>query len=306
MPCYKPLTGYQAPTGGKLVFAKRPNYKEKQIPCGRCLGCKIERSRQWAVRCMHELKFHEKSCFITLTYNDEHLPQGGTLVKRDWVLFMKRLRQAIAPTKIRFLQCAEYGEGNMRPHFHAIIFGYDFEDKIFYKTSPKSGSKLYRSPTLEKIWADKEGNPIGFCDIGDVTFDSAQYVAGYVTKKITGELAHDHYKYTDPETGEITHRLPEFSLMSRQPGLGKGWIEKYQTDVYPHDKVVTNGKLSKPPRYYDKHLEQTDPAQYEKIKALREEKALDHADQNPDALERQSDQQIILNQKRKDRTRSYA
>lgn len=306
MPCYKPLTGYQSPTGGKLVFKPKPNYIEKQIPCGRCIGCKIERSRQWAVRCMHELKSHEKASFITLTYNPEHMPKGGTLVKRDWVLFMKRLRQTIAPQKIRFLQCAEYGEGNMRPHFHAIIFGYDFPDKVFYKTSPKSGSKLYRSPTLEKIWSDNEGNPIGFADIGDVTFESAQYVAGYVTKKITGELAHDHYKYTDPETGEITQRLPEFSLMSRRPGLGKGWIEQYKTDVYPHDKVVMNGKLSKPPRFYDKFLEEADKQMHELIKAQREVKALEHAHNNPDALERQSDQQIILNQKCKDRYRDHA
>lgn len=306
MPCYKPLTGYQSPTGGKLVFKPKPNYIEKQIPCGRCIGCKIERSRQWAVRCMHELKSHEKASFITLTYNPEHMPKGGTLVKRDWVLFMKRLRQTIAPQKIRFLQCAEYGEGNMRPHFHAIIFGYDFPDKVFYKTSPKSGSKLYRSPTLEKIWSDNEGNPIGFADIGDVTFESAQYVAGYVTKKITGELAHDHYKYIDLETGEITQRLPEFSLMSRRPGLGKGWIEQYKTDVYPHDKVVMNGKLSKPPRFYDKFLEEADKQMHELIKAQREAKALEHAHNNPDALERQSDQQIILNQKRKDRYRDHA
>lgn len=306
MPCYKPLTGYQSPTGGKLVFKPKPNYIEKQISCGRCIGCKIERSRQWAVRCMHELKSHEKASFITLTYNPEHMPKGGTLVKRDWVLFMKRLRQTIAPQKIRFLQCAEYGEGNMRPHFHAIIFGYDFPDKVFYKTSSKSGSKLFRSLTLEKIWSDNEGNPIGFADIGDVTFESAQYVAGYVTKKITGELAHDHYKYTDPETGEITQRLPEFSLMSRRPGLGKGWIEQYKTDVYPHDKVVMNGKLSKPPRFYDKFLEEADKQMHELIKAQREAKALEHAHNNPDALERQSDQQIILNQKRKDRYRDHA
>jgi hypothetical protein len=309
MPCYSPLSAFQSPAGGKLTFSEKTGFKPLTIPCGRCLGCKIESSRKWAVRAVHELKFHDQSCFLTLTYNDEHLPEGGTLEKSDWVKFMKRLRKHVFKTTgktIRFLMCGEYGERDKRPHYHAVIFGYDFTDKVHYKNSPKSGAKLFRSPTLEKLWADKDGNPIGFCDIGDVTFDSAQYVAGYVTKKITGATAHEHYQSIDPETGEITQRIPEFLLMSRRPGLGYQWIEKYHSDVYPNDKVHINGKQSKPPRYYDKFIEKLDPVQFDIVKIDRENKSLKFENDNPDADERQLDQQIILDQKRKNRERDFS
>lgn len=300
MPCYYPIKGHQSPEGGKLRFDQPiAGNITKIIPCGRCVGCKIERSRQWAVRSMHELKSHTCASFITLTYADENIPHGNTLVKEDWVLFMKRLRQAIAPQKIRFLMCGEYGERMGRPHYHALIFGYDFPDKLHYKNSPKSGCPLYRSAELEKLW------PYGFSDIGEVNFDTAQYVAGYCTKKITGELASEHYKWIDTDTGEVFDRLPEFSLMSRKPGLGKEWIEKWHQDVYPSDKVTLNNKQSKPPRYYDKWLEEADPALFEAIKADREEKALQHEHEHSDAKERMQDQEMILHKRRKDREREY-
>ena len=152
MVCYHPITAWRSLEGrganGKwpLVFNKRDGYcdLEVQVPCGQCVGCRLERSRQWAIRCVHEASLHSRNCFITLTYDDAHLP-GISLVPRDYVLFMKRLRKMFG-AGIRFFHCGEYGSINFRPHHHAIIFNFDFEDKVLW--SVRSGVRLYRSAAL--------------------------------------------------------------------------------------------------------------------------------------------------------------
>lgn len=190
MACFHPLSGYRAeavnPDTGKhsIVFDRRKArfggvllQDQIEVPCGQCIGCRLERSRQWALRCVHEASLHDENCFITLTYDPEHLPiyfrdDGpalGTLCKEDFQNFMKRLRERIG-TKIRFFHCGEYGEQLGRPHYHAIIFGYDFADKTPIEVSD-GGHNQFVSEMLTEVWGK------GRCTIGAVTFDSAAYVA---------------------------------------------------------------------------------------------------------------------------------
>ena len=151
MPCYSPVKGWLARVknaSGKrsVVFSFRDGLSDRpcSVPCGRCIGCRLERSRMWAVRCVHEAQLHSRNCFITLTFDDAHLDKSGSLVKRDFVLFMKRLRKRFG--RVRFFHCGEYGSQLSRPHHHACLFGFDFDDRVFYKE--KSGVRLYRSKAL--------------------------------------------------------------------------------------------------------------------------------------------------------------
>jgi hypothetical protein len=253
MPCYHPLKGYRArsrnPSGKySLVFSPSQGYIDQSItvPCGGCIGCRLDYSRNWAIRCMHEAEMHMENCFITLTYNKKSLPEGGTLKKTDFQKFMKRLRKKYGPD-IRYFHCGEYGEKLGRPHYHALLFNFNFSDRYLWRV--QNGNNIYRSESLEKLW------PFGFCEIGSVTFESAAYVARYVVKKVKGQAAKDHYQRINKETGEVIELTPEYVTMSRRPGIGRDWIDKYKNDVYPHDFVVVNdGKQWKPPRYYDQTL----------------------------------------------------
>lgn len=268
MPCYHPLQGYRsriknAKTGKRgVVFTVSEGYRDMpiQVPCGQCIGCRLERSRQWAIRCMHEAQLHESNCFITLTYNDQHLPEDNSLKVDHFQKFMKRLRKKFGQG-IRFYHCGEYGEQFKRPHYHAIIFGLDFADKQYHRD--RNGYPVYVSQTLQELW------PYGFSEIGTVTFESAAYVARYITKKVTGEQAQGHYGITNYETGEFTEIKPEYTTMSRRPGIGKNWLEKYHKDIYPDDFVVVGGKKMKPPKFYDAQFEIAYPSDFDKIKAKR-------------------------------------
>lgn len=233
-----------------------------QLPCGQCIGCRLERSRQWALRCVHEASMHERNCFITLTYDQDHLPKDGSLHKEDFQLFMKRLRKRYG-SGARYFHCGEYGEKNRRPHYHACLFNFDFPDRELWTV--RSGVHLFTSDQLRELW------PFGFSTVGDVTFESAAYVARYVTKKITGPSAAQHYERIDFRTGEIFTLNPEYTTMSRRPGIGRPWLEKYRTDVYPHDRVVMRGREMRPPKYYDAILELEDPESLEYVKAKRTE-----------------------------------
>jgi hypothetical protein len=307
MPCFHPLTGYRSKEfgpSGKRLITFNPNLAYQRddplsLACGQCIGCRLERSRQWAVRCMHEADMWEKNCFITLTFSPEALEKRSnkwSLDVTEWQKFMKRLRKkykgfealddGIRP--IRFYHCGEYGSmcgncgksqfhcscGNFyevlgRPHYHACLFNFDFPDKTFWRLTP-SGSRLYVSDSLNEIWGH------GFCTLGDVTFQSAAYCARYIMKKMNGDLAADHYRsleeiLTDIETGEVIRRDidPEYTTMSRRSGIGKTWFDEYADDVYPHDYVVVNGKKVKPPKYYDNLLLVKDPYTYDDIKEAR-------------------------------------
>ena len=268
---------------------------KQKLPCGQCIGCRLERSRQDAVRCMHESQMHTNNCYITLTYDDDHLPEYGSLNKTDIQKFLKRLRKRLpyqfmsdgTKFKFRYMQCGEYGDQTFRPHHHAVIFGYDFPDKELYRPPHlNNGYALYTSDLLHDIW----GN--GHCSVGALTFESAAYVARYVTKKITGKFSRKvnektglrHYERIDSETGEIIELMPEYGTRSLKPGLGSTWLEKYQSDVYPHDEVIVRGKRAKPPRYYDKRFEIVDPDALKLLKDQRKRLAEESSHNTPERL----------------------
>lgn len=255
-----------------MVFDRKSGFEDMRIdlPCGQCIGCRLERSRQWAVRCMHEAQMHEDNAFLTLTYSDGWLPPGGTLVKKDFQDFMKRYRDYLSPRRISFYHCGEYGEQTFRPHYHALIFGHDFKDKKVY--SKERDDYIYTSETLDSLWK------MGECKIGAVTFESAAYVARYVMKKVTGEQAKNHYFGVDKDTGECYDLLPEYATMSRNPAIGKRWLEKYQDDVYPRDEVIVRGHITRPPRYYDTQYEKSQGTILGRIKGSRKASAAAHAD----------------------------
>lgn len=283
MPCFHPLQAFKT-AAGEVVFhesARHDIVRGLTLPCGQCVGCRLERSRQWAVRCLHEASLYEHNCFITLTYNDENLPEDLSLHYEHFQKFMKRFRKAhkgIDPDAkgqypVRFYMAGEYGEKYGRPHFHACIFNFDFDDKKFHKTTD-AGSKLYISEKLQRLW------PYGFTSIGDVNFQSAAYVARYIMKKVNGQLQESHYEFVNPDTGEISKRKPEFTKMSLKPGIGQGWYDKFKDDVYPHDYVVVNGRKVRPPRFYDKKFKAEDPISFEWIEYEREVKARDRYEDN--------------------------
>jgi len=187
---------------------------------------------------------HEANSFITLTYDDEHF--APSLNYKDFQLFMRRLRKARG--KVRFFCCGEYGDKFGRAHFHALLFGVTFaRDRTI-------GDELYESNELSKLW------PAGMSSFGDVTFQSAGYVARYAHKKITGPMAKEHYERVDLSTGEVIDVVPEFGHMSLKPGIGRPWFDRFWRDVYlARDGCVVNGKVLPSPRYYDTLLESRDP-----------------------------------------------
>lgn len=283
MPCYQPLLATRSTTEftskgkGVMTFhTVMPPYANDpmEIPCGQCIGCRLERSRQWAVRCYHEAQLHERNCFVTLTYDQENLPTDGSINVRHFQLFMKKLRKKYGKG-IRYFHCGEYGEKLERPHYHAILFNHDFEDKIPWKKQGES--QLYTSQSLERLWG------LGFCSVGAVTFASAAYVARYITKKWTGPEAQSKYQWTNPLNGQEYQRSPEYCTMSRRAGIGKVWFDKYYDDVKKNDAVILNGVEVKPPKYYDKQMEAIDALHHGDVKIRRVREARKHAADNTPA-----------------------
>lgn len=245
------MSAWKPDGGGSLVFSEKAGYSPLEIRCGQCIGCRLTRSCHWAVRCVHESQMHEYSSFITLTYDDEHLPVDHSLHYGDFQAFMRRLRKYFHRSerqRIRFFMCGEYGALRARPHFHACLFGCHFLDRVLFKRLDH-GSNLYTSDTLERLW------PFGFSSIGDVTFESAAYVARYVTKKVFGDVADERsaYRYVDGY-GEVHYREPEFAHMSLKPGIGSTWFERFGSEVFPRDFVVVGGRKYGTPKFYDRLL----------------------------------------------------
>lgn len=284
MPCYSPITGYRSRvvnTSGKrsIVFNVAAGYADLQVqlPCGQCTGCRLEYSRTWAIRCMHEASLHENNCFITLTYNDENLPANNSIHKETVQKFIKRLRKNTGQ-KLRYFACGEYGDKNNRPHYHAIIFGYDFPDKLPWRKI--NDQLLYRSELLEKCWK------YGYTSVGSVTFESCAYVARYVMKKRKGKQDHrdpktgktneEHYQLVDPDTGEFFQIEPEFCLMSRNPGLGNKWLHEFKSDTNK-DFITLRGVKHKLPKYYDNILEQENALEMQQRKDVRRKRAAQQA-----------------------------
>lgn len=266
MTCYFPLSGTRGPDG-KLQMSNK-GHETLTVACGQCIGCRMARAQSWAVRAVHEASQHVDNCFLTLTYDDTHLPPDGAVNVQHFQKFIRRLRKKTGK-RIRFFHCGEYGDMNMRPHYHALIFGHDFEDKILW--SKNSGNPLFRSGTLEKLW------PLGMSTIGTLNYKTAAYTARYVMKKVNGPQQFDRYPIRiDQETGEIKPQ-PEYVTMSRRPGLGTSWLERYWQDVYPHDHVIIDGKEIPPPKFYDRWMERYHPEVISQVYAEREKYADEHA-----------------------------
>lgn len=261
MACVRPLKAYRA-HGGQIVFSSKEGFSDRplELPCGQCIECRLARSRTWAVRCVHEAMCHEKNSFVTMTYSPEFYPKDGSLHHEDCQKFLKRLRKKIG--KFRYFLCGEYGDKSLRPHYHMCLFGYDFSDDRFLWKKQK-GNRLYKSLLLETTWAK------GYCVVGDMTYESAAYVARYVVKKRTGEQAEMEYSRVDKETGEVFNVRPPYVVMSRRPGIGAGWFEKFSGDVYPADEVIHEGRRFRPPRFYD---DKCDPELLENLKGRRRQK----------------------------------
>lgn len=209
------------------------------VPCGQCIGCKLDRSLEWATRISHEASLHSKSSFVTLTYEDRHLPPNNSLRKKDVQDFMKRLR-FFSDHPLRYYLCGEYGSESLRPHYHICLFGEDFSsDRVPYKGPPLTQFRYWTSPSLTARWG------FGHCIVADLTFETAAYTARYVTKKINGAKAPEHYGL----------REPEFSLMSRRPGIGDDWLKKNVVDLENGLCWASNG-LTKMPKFYQKKINQ--------------------------------------------------
>lgn len=256
------------------------------VPCTNCLSCRLLRAAMWQVRGIHERSMHVHSCSITLTYNSKHVPWSG-LQKFHLQDFFKRFRSQLVrdskPSRrrgivprtsynFRYMACGEYGDDEGRPHFHAVLFGFDFDDKYFWRRG-KLGHKIYRSDFLESLW--KFGNS----EIGGADDEMISYLSRYILKKITGEKALTHYADTVfcADTGQPYDflRMPEFFLSSKKPAIGLSFLEEYWDDIFALDECVINGKKRPIPVYYLNKLRDRSELLYQSIKRDRAYAALD-------------------------------
>lgn len=285
MGCEFPVKAYRSaelgPTGKRLITfnpLKAVNSQHwMQMPCNRCMGCRLERARQWAVRMRHESKLYDQNCFITLTYDNANVPVDYSLKLRDWQTFMKRLRRRFQGTTavvdphsgreifpIRFFACGEYGDENLRPHYHAIIFNHDFSDKKLFSYN-KQKQPIYISDQLLDVWQ------LGHVTTQDVTFKSCSYVARYVTKKQNGATAPDFYSRVSPVDGQRYNVAPEFAVMSRRPGIGARYVEQFKSDFYPSGYIIVDGRKHAVPQYYVNQLSEEEK---EALKRQRQHRSI--------------------------------
>lgn len=217
----------------------------KVVSCGQCFGCRLRRSREWALRSVHEASLYDSNCFITLTFAPAFLPPGGSIDPTIFPDFMKRLRKRIYPAKVRYVHCSEYGTLLDRPHEHALLFGYDFPDKKFLKE--EDGYKLFTSDLLSSLWSDPVTHySLGLCSVGAVTPKSAAYVCHYILDKVTGPLAVDHYG----------GKHPEVFTMSRRPGIAYEWYKKFGREDVLSGYSIFDGRKTGVPAYYRKKFQQ--------------------------------------------------
>ncbi len=285
MPCYSPLKGFKN-TNGALVFKRSSHTIGKmEVACGQCLGCRSDRTLVWAMRIVHESCMHADAhgnCFITLTYRSKSECNPGELadgyyVPADYSLnyhhfrdFIKRLRRYF-PQKIRYFHCGEYGDENLRPHYHACLFNVSFDDKIVEQQT--EGITTYSSPNLSKLW------PYGFSTVGELNYQTAAYTAGYILKKITGNNAIDAYLRND-DYGVAYWVKPPYTTMSLKPGIGEKFYEKYKDDFFPSDESPVPGKgiIRKVPRFYEEILKSANPKLHKLVRDKRQLWISEHRD----------------------------
>lgn len=249
MTCWHPIRGFRGP-GGAVVTTRSRSIASVPVvvPCGQCQGCRLDRSRDWAVRIALEASLYEENCFVTLTYNDDNLPPGGNLSKRDFQLFLKRLRKSIAPARVRYFAAGEYGDENLRPHYHAILFGYRPADAVLWRMS--QSTPIYRSKSLEELW------PWGHVEFGSVSAQSGGYVARYCLKKSNNNYK-GRYDRVNPETGEVWTVDPEFMVCSTVPMIGYKWLQLFEADCFPSDFLVVDGRKVPVPKAFVRKMTQT-------------------------------------------------
>lgn len=266
MACVRPIAGYRT-ASGKVTVSRKDGYIDRpvSIACGQCVGCRVARSHAWALRCTHEAQATREagrsSCFVTLTYDPQHLPKDLSLNVRDWQLFAKKLRKRKGA--FRFYMCGEYGDQNLRPHYHALVFGHDFSEDRIYHSKNAEGNQLYMSPELQGIWGK------GHVLLGDITWQSAAYCAGYIVTKNRA----DSRKYRRNDGVKEWYVRPEFSLMSRRPGIGATWFEKYGSDAFPSDFLIHDGRRRRVPKYYDRLQAEVGPTLMDDVVSERVKRA---------------------------------
>lgn len=298
MACYHPIRAYDVSgkydLKRKIVFSVNPYEEEKlvadgrllQLPCGQCIGCRLQYSRDWANRCMLELYYHKSAYFATLTYNDAHLPRSwsvdketgeafpaATLVPGDFQKFMKRLRFRFKDQQIRFFGAGEYGSESFRPHYHVILFGLELPDLQLLKQS-RLGDQYFVSESFQSCWRDLDGQDIGYTLLGSVSWETCAYVARYIMKKQKGALS-VFYEDLGIES--------EFSRMSLKPGIGFQYYQDHKDTMWKFEKInvsTKNGGLSfPPPRSYTRFLAADDPVLAEEISSIRKFKAITRQNQ---------------------------
>lgn len=290
MPCLHPLKGWRSyaknPSGKRsIVFQHKKgwNHLTVTVPCGRCIECRLEKSRQWAIRCEKEAELYEHNCVVTLTYDQEHLPENGSIQMADAQKFMKRLRERYPEKKIRSYGCAEYGEKRGRPHYHIILFNHDFEDKEedLSMVGLEPEHKYFTSKILDEEWG------MGRTQIMALNFETAAYVARYVMKKINSP-GHTRVNLSlkesgDPKGSSTLHFVPvsdERSVcVSRRPGIGREWYEQNKQWLCNSHTIHSRGRPMAAPQFYKRRMEIDDPDLYQKIKyqqKLDQQKNLDN------------------------------
>lgn len=254
MKCHSPISAYLSSNGG-LVFhpmARHGEVSEIKIPCRQCLACRLNHASEWQTRLVHESKMHDHSIFLTLTYDEKNLPQYGTLVTEHLQKFIRGLRKAIHPIKIRYYACGEYGDTTRRAHYHAIIFGWEPTDGVLHSVS-HDGSSLYVSKLLSARW------PFGHHLYSRTSPETMGYVARYSVKKQTGQAAKGAYRFVDDDTGELTKIKPPFALMSLKPGIGYSHMEKFKDDYLRTNSTIVSGKRKPLPSAYVRKLKRDYP-----------------------------------------------
>lgn len=289
MSCYHPITAYKSVSGG-VSFSRLSRHGDEgtiELPCGRCIGCRMRRASDWSLRVMHESAMWRENCFVTLTYGRNQMPKDSSLEHRDFQLFMKRLRRRTG-SPVRFYMCGEYGDEKGRPHYHACLFNVDFVDRKPIGKSA-SGELFYESKVLSDLWA------LGNCSVQDLTAGTASYCARYIMKKTLGDDAEFAYSFVD-EDGEIHYRKPPYAAMSLKPGIGSTWVDKFgDTDVFNHDRCVADGVERRVPKYYDRLLKRKDAYKLEENGFKREALARMSISDNTD--QRRIDREIVHNAK---------
>lgn len=309
MACYRPLKAWKSrernDETGKYGITFNPMRALMQdsplvLACGQCIGCRADKAQAWGIRCRHEAQMHDASCFFTLTYDEQNVPADFSVKLSHWQAFMRRTRKRIKVKGLRFAGGGEYGEHGLRPHYHGLFFNYDFPDKKLRQK--RNGYPVYTSELLGELW------PLGSSELGSVTHASAEYCSRYTLKKITGKPADDHYWRVSPVDGEAHRVEPEFFTMSRRPGLGSAWFDRYGSDAFAFtrtadgkvrgvsDFLIVDGRRVRPPAFYLNKLEEADQ---KPIKRARKRRSIEPRQRANSTAERLKVREFIKQSKMK-------